>query len=394
MLLGLFLLTGCAPRAKPAESTAAMARTEQRAPATRPFESAGRAVYVDDELIKDYTPQSSLVTKQTIVAKPKFPVIDVHCHWSLKQKPEALLKAMDKLGEEKAVNLSGGFGKDLDQMLAACRGSNGRLLVFCNLDFSKIDDPTFATDVVKFLEDAHAKGAAGLKVFKNLGLTVKDKSGRRVTVDDPRLDPAWAACGRLGMPVLIHSADPSAFFKPIDRNNERWMQLKRHPDWDFARPGFPTYDQVLAEHVRMIGRHPETVFISAHLANSGENIAQLSAWLDQLPNLYVDISGRVPELGRQPYAGRKFLLKYQDRICFGTDRYPGRPDQPRELIYYRYLETDDEYFDYYDNSFPTEGDWRIYGAYLPDETLKKIYHDNADRALCGLKPAMTEGPRE
>ncbi|MDB5328033.1 MAG: putative metal-dependent hydrolase of the TIM-barrel fold protein, partial [Phycisphaerales bacterium] len=345
------------------------------------------AVYVDDQLMLDYKPESALVNKQTVVTHPKFPVIDVHCHWSLKQDPQQLLRAMDKLGEERAVNLSGGFGPDLDKMLAACQAaSKERLLVFCNLDFSHIDDPTFATDVVKYLEAAHAKGAAGLKVFKNLGLTVKDKSGKRVAVDDPRLDPAWEACGRLHMPVLIHSSDPSAFFKPIDRNNERWMQLQRHPDWDFARPGFPTYEQVLDEHTRMIGRHPNTVFISAHLANSGEDLGKLSKWLDTYPNLFVDISGRVPELGRQPYSGRKFLIKYQDRVCFGTDRYPGRIDQPRELIYYRYLETDDEYFDYYDNPFPTEGDWRIYGAYLPDLVLKKIYHDNAARALRGLKP--------
>ena len=160
------------------------------------------------------------------------------------------------------------------------------------------------------------------------------------------------------MPVLIHSADPPAFFKPVDKNNERWMQLKRHPDWDFARPGFPGYDRLLTELTSVVGRHPETVFIAAHLANSSEDLAKLSAWLDRYPNLYADLSGRVAELGRQPYAARKFLLKYQDRICFGTDRYPGRPDQPREKIYYRFLETDDEYFDYYDNPFPTEGDWK------------------------------------
>lgn len=351
------------------------------------------AVYVDDDLMMDYKPEPALVTKKSTITKPKFPVIDIHCHWSLKQDPQRLLKAMDQLGEDKAVNLSGGFGPELDKMLAACRGADkDRLLVFCNLDFARIDDPTFATDVVKYLEDAHAKGAAGLKVFKNLGLTVKDKSGRRVAVDDPRLDPAWDACARLKMPVLIHSGDPTAFFQPIDRHNERWMQLRRHPDWDFARPGFPTYAQVMAEHTRMIARHPDTVFISAHLANSGEDLATLSMWLDMHPNLYVDISGRVPELGRQPYSGRKFLIKYQDRVSFGTDRYPGRIDQPRELIYYRYLETDDEYFDYYDNPFPTEGDWRIYGAYLPDMVLRKIYHDNAARALRGAKPVRLFAP--
>jgi predicted TIM-barrel fold metal-dependent hydrolase len=210
---------------------------------------------------------------------------------------------------------------------------------------------------------------------------VKDKSGRVVPIDDERLDPVWARCGELGMPVLIHSADPIAFFMPVDRRNERWMQLKRHPDWSFHGVEFPRYEEVLAQHNRVVKRHPKTTFVSAHLANSGENLVQLARWLDQMPNLYVDLSGRVSELGRQPYAARTFLIQYQDRVLFGTDRYPGRADQPRHRVYYRFLETADEYFKYYDHPFPPSGDWRIYGVFLPDEVLSKIYAGNADRIL-------------
>jgi predicted TIM-barrel fold metal-dependent hydrolase len=141
----------------------------------------------------------------------------------------------------------------------------------------------------------------------------------------------------------------------------------------------------------MIARHPRTVFISAHLCNSGEDLQRLSRWLDQRPNVYVDLSGRVAELGRQPYAARKFLIQYQDRVLFGTDRYPGRPDQPRNRIYYRFLETDDEYFNYYDHTFPPEGEWKIYGVFLPDDALEKIYNGNSERALAGKMPLVPRG---
>jgi predicted TIM-barrel fold metal-dependent hydrolase len=271
------------------------------------------------------------------------------------------------------------------------RAAPERLLIFANIDFKRIDEPDFGASMARELEQAHKLGARGLKIFKSLGLTIKDKSGKVVAIDDRRLDPIWDICGKLKMPVLIHAADPVAFFQPIDRNNERWMQLRRHPDWSFFGPEFPGYEEVLAQQDRVIVRHPNTVFISAHLANSGEDLARLSRWLDERPNVYVDLSGRVAEIGRQPYSARKFLIKYQHRVMFGTDRYPGRPDQPRNRIYYRYLETADEYFDYYDHAFPPEGEWRIYGVFLPDEALRKIYFENAERAIAGQLPGASGG---
>jgi predicted TIM-barrel fold metal-dependent hydrolase len=384
-------VAGCGGQAGgPGVSAAPTSAVATTSPTTAPV--AGVAVYVGDELLRDYRPDSGLVTPVTRVDRSRFPVTDIHCHWTLAQDPRQLLRAMDQLNIRRAVNLSGGSGQGLERMLARFHTvAPDRLLIFCNIDFGRIDEPGFTENVVRFLQDARQKGVAGLKVFKNLGLTTKDKSGRVIPVDDPRLDPIWNACGRLGMPVLIHSADPAAFFRPVDRHNERWMQLRRHPDWSFFGPQFPGYDEVLAQHLRVVERHRRTVFISAHLANSGEDLAKLSVWLRRHPNLYADLSGRVPELGRQPYAGRRFLIEFQDRVLFGTDRYPGRIDQPRERIYFRYLETADEYFDYYDNPFPTEGEWRIYGAHLPDDVLRKIYDGNADRALHGLMPLDATG---
>jgi predicted TIM-barrel fold metal-dependent hydrolase len=343
-------------------------------------ENIGTAVYVGDEMILDYRPQPALSVEQTRVEQAKFPAVDVHCHWTLEQDPQAMLQAMDRRNITRAVNLSGGWGDKLDRMLERFRDADPeRFLIFCNIDWSLIDEPDFGERMVAFLEEARSKGVAGLKIFKDLGLRVRDASGELVSIDDPRLDPIWETCGRLGMPILIHSADPVAFFQPIDRNNERWMQLKRHPSWSFYGEEFPSREAVLAQRNRAMKRHPETTFILPHMGGNAEDLAAAGRVLDEHPNAYMDISGRVGEIGRQPYTARRFLIKYQDRMLFGTDRYPGRPTQPRYGIYYRFLETDDEYFKYYDHSFPPAGDWRIYGVFLPDEVLRKMYHENAAR---------------
>ena len=342
----------------------------------------GQALFVGDAVLKPYDPTPALVTRTTDVRKAKYPATDIHAHWPASVEPAALLQAMDDLGVERSVNLSGGFGEGLDRMLARYHdAAPGRLVIFANIDFSRIDAPTFGADHVAMLERAHARGAAGLKIFKNLGLTIKDGSGRIVAIDDPRLDPIWEACGRLRMPVLIHSADPVAFFSPIDEHNERWLQLKRHPDWSFYGRQFPARDEVLAQRDRMLAKHRRTTFIAAHLGDNGEDLAALERRLRANPNLVVDLSAREAELGRQPYTARAFLIKWQDRVLFGTDRYPGRVDQPRHRLYYRLLETDDEYFKYYDHPFPPTGEWRVYGLHLPDAVLKRIYQTTADRVL-------------
>lgn len=356
-------------------------------------ERAGRAVSVGDELLKDYRPKSQLIDKVTTVDRPKFPAIDIHCHWSPPVDAASLVTAMDALGIAKAVNLSGGWGETLEKNLSVYhKHARERLLIFANIEFAKIDSPHFATEAAAMLAEYCSRGVAGVKVFKSLGLTETDLAGNVIAIDDPRLMPIWNKCGELKIPVLIHSADPPAFFEPVDRFNERWMQLKRHPDWSFFGPHFPPRDRVLAQRNGVFAAHRSTVFIVAHLGEHGDDLTAASKLLADNPNIYMDLSGREAELGRQPYTARKFVIKHADRILFGTDRYPGRRDQPRNKLYYRLLETDDEYFDYYDHPFAPGGDWKVYGLFLPGDVLKKIYYDNADRALRGQRPA--DAPQE
>ncbi|MBC7782983.1 MAG: amidohydrolase [Burkholderiales bacterium] len=354
----------------------------QTLPTTNESNQSGMAVYSGNDLLLNYRPESTLVTPVHKIEKPKYPAIDIHCHWVGQLDPKMLLANMEELGISHAVNLSGGFGKDLLAMLDRfTAASNGRLIIFANLDFKPIDDAEFGTYNAQILEAARAKGCAGLKLFKSLGLTIRDKAGKIVPVDDPRFNPVWQTCARLKMPVLIHSADPKSFFTPTDARNERWMQLKRHPGWSFFGGDFPKWDEVVAQRNRMIKANPETTFIIAHMAEGSNDYALLGKWLDEMPNMNIDISGRENEIGRQPLASRRFFIKYADRILFGTDRYPGRPDQPRNRIYYRMLETEDEYFDYYDHPYPPTGEWKIYGLNLPDDVLEKIYRGNAARLL-------------
>ena len=343
---------------------------------------AGMAVYVGDELLRDYRPQSTLVAPQHLLERAKFPTVDVHCHWSLELDARQMLAAMDALNVKYAVNLSGGYGTALwAQLDKFAAPSNGRLRIFANLDFAQINDPQFGTKMADYLTEAKRRGASGLKLFKSFGLTVRDASGAIVAVDDARLDPIFERCGELGLPVLIHAGDPFAFFQPVDEHNERWMQLKRHPDWSFADAKYPKWQDVIAQRNRMIARHPRTQFIIAHMAEAANDYATLAAWLDAMPNVVVDLSGRENEIGRQPRASRAFFLKYADRICFGTDRYPGRLDQPRYRVLFRMLETNDESFDYFEHGFPPGGEWKIYGLALPDEVLRKVYGENAQRVL-------------
>lgn len=342
----------------------------------------GQALYIGDDLLKNYQPRSSLTLKQNLVPRAKYPVVDVHTHFPATVEPDFLIDRMNELNVKRVVNLSGGWGNELDELLNRYyKLDPEKFIIFCNIDFSRIDEPEFGNAMARFLELAHARGVKGLKIFKNLGLTVKNKKGEIVPIDDPKMDPIWRKAGELKMPVLIHVADPVAFFKPIDRFNERWLQLHRHPDWSFFGPQFPAREEILEQRNKVMKKHPKTNFVGAHVGNSSEDLGYAGRALDEHPNFSIDMSARVAELGRQPYSARKFFIKYQDRIMFGTDRYPGRPTQPRYKIYYRFLETDDEYFDYYDNDFPPTGEWKIYGIFLPDEVLKKVYYQNAERLL-------------
>ena len=338
--------------------------------------------------LRDWEPRSMLMTRVTEVARPAFPAVDVHNHlgggraFLTPERVGHYLEEMDAAGVRAAVNLDGGWGQRLKETLAALDEAHpGRFLTYALIDFSGIDEPGWSAREAARLAESFDAGAKGLKFHKTLGLGVRRKDGRFLPVDDPKLDPIWEVCARYKRPVEIHTGDPGAFFTPLDRHNERWHELNEHPEWLFHGKDFPGRSELHAQRIRVIARHPNTTFICAHMANDGEDLAEVGRWLDAYPNMYVDIDARISELGRQPYTARKFFLKYQDRIMFGTDT---APDRTAYRIYYRFLETDDEYFDPA-RGHHRQGFWMIYGVFLPRDVLEKLYYKNAERLLVGLK---------
>jgi len=338
--------------------------------------------------LRDWLPKTMIATKTTTVEKPAFPVVDVHNHLGggaamlTPDRVNRYLAEMDAASVRTVVNLDGGWDERLKETVAALdKAHPGRFLTYALIDFEGIDSPEWSDREAKRLEASFNAGAKGLKFHKTFGLTFRYKDGRYVPVDDPKLDPIWKVCARFKRPVEIHTGDPGAFFTPLDRYNERWHELNDHPDWLFADPKFIPRDELHAQRNRAIARNPETTFICAHFANDGEDLAAVGKWLDAYPNMYVDIDARISELGRQPYSSRRFFLKYQDRILFGTDTTPNR-DAYR--MYYRFLETDDEYFDPA-GGHHRQGFWMIYGVFLPKDVLEKLYFKNAEKLLVGLE---------
>ncbi|HZE26362.1 MAG TPA: amidohydrolase family protein [Terriglobales bacterium] len=355
------------------------------------YQSAADADQKKTLLLKDFKPVSMLHVPAHPVDRAKFYVIDVHNHVNDARgvdehmAPERVVEVMNNTNVRTIVILTGMWGDKLqtviDQMV---KPYPGRFQVFTQIDWSKIDDPDFGAEMVIQLHDAVARGARGLKVLKDLGLGVRDQTGALLKVDDPRIDPVWEECGRLGIPVFIHSGDPEAFFHPIDATNERYEELIEHPDWSFHGPQFPTFEQVLEARNRVFAKHPRTTFVSLHMGWP-ENLDWVATMLDQHPNVMVEFGAREAELGRQPRRTRKFFLKYQDRTMFGTD------NQVSEGMYrnnFRWLETADEYFDYWGAS--GQGRFEISGLHLPDVILEKIYHKNAERLFSQFKTVRSK----
>jgi predicted TIM-barrel fold metal-dependent hydrolase len=332
----------------------------------------------------DWKPRSQLMVKKTNVISPRFPVIDIHNHLGRLNNAEKLLSRMDSAGVISVASMDGHSKNNVyrEDIRKAEEIGGDKIFIFFAPEWSRVDEPGFGITEAAKVEEAVKLGARGVKVYKDLGLTIKDKSGRVVPVNDPRLDPVWAACGKLGIPVLMHVSDPKAFFTPLDQFNERYDELGVHPEWSFYGKNYPSKEEILKQRNDVLRRHPKTIFIGAHVANLPEELATVSAWLDEYPNLYVEIGARISELGRQPYTCRRFMIKYQDRILFGTDTYP---DANAYRIYYRFLETEDEYFDPAEGHHQ-QGRWMIYGLHLPDKVLEKIYNKNAAKLL-HLKPA-------
>ncbi|HYO80643.1 MAG TPA: amidohydrolase family protein [Bryobacteraceae bacterium] len=347
--------------------------------------------------ITEYQPKSTLAVPETAVEKAKFPVVDIHTHLSwtrdetnnFRAKPEELLAVMDRRNIRTMVNLTGGRGAGLREAIQKYdKAHPGRFITFTEPWWSRVNEPGYPKMQADAIQQAARDGARGLKVLKTLGLFLRDSGGQLVKVDDPRFDPMWEACGAAGIPVAIHVSDPVAFFNPIDRFNERFEELNNHPDWSFHGKDYPPNADLLAARDRVISRHRKTQFIVLHVGNFAENLQHVTASLQKMPNMHVEIGARIGELGRQPRTARKFFDRWQDRILFGTDAVPHGVETPQQVfgddlyrIYYRFLETEDEYFDYAPAPVPPQGRWRIYGLGLPDQILRKVYHGNADRLL-------------
>ncbi len=323
--------------------------------------------------IEEYSPRSTLIVPETKLKRSKYPFVDVHNHqFDMPIKDlSKLVEEMDSLNMGFMVNLSGFRGLYLEQSLKNIKESAPtRFGLFLNIDFEKLDDSSFAKEQVELINKAVAQGVIGLKVYKSLGLTDKDKKGNRIAINDPRLDPIWKACGDLNIPVLIHSGEPSSFWEPKDKYNERWLELRQKPGRYRDPEKNPSFEEVLAEQHAVFKKHPNTTFINAHLGWMGNDLDRLGKHLDQYPNVMTEIGAVLAELGRQPKRARQFFIDYQDRILFGKDSY----NVSEYYTYFRVLETEDEYFEYYRKR---HAHWKIYGLSLPDSVLQKVYYKNA-----------------
>jgi uncharacterized protein len=337
--------------------------------------------------ITDYHPRSTLVTAETLVPRARFPVVDMHGHARGLANPgviEEMVGHLDAIGVEVYVAADYLRGEALRRTLEAIAASDHphRFRVMTGVSFHEADAPGWAEQAVAELEEAAALGAVGIgEIPKSLGATTRRTDGSRLRIDDPVMDPVWDAAARLGLPVLIHTAEPPAFYEPLDLENERWLELALFPDRRNHGPDRVDFETLMTERDNLFRRHPNTTFIAAHLGWHGNDLARAGRLLDEFPNVHYEVGAILYELGRQPRAAREFMIRYQDRIMFGKDSF-----QPAEYPYFwRVFETADEYFDYYRDYHAF---WKLYGLDLPDEVLRKLYHGNALRLLPGMP---TEG---
>ena len=337
-------------------------------------------IFAQDLTFEEYNPTSTLVVPGKKIKKAKFPFIDVHGHQYRMptQDLTPVIAAMDTLNMAIMVNLSGRSGEQLQQSVSnIATNFPNRFVVFANINFEGAGAEGWIERTVAQFEQDVKNGARGLKVYKSLGLRNKDAQGNRLAIDDPRLDPIWAKCGELGVPVLIHAADPKSFWDEFDGDNERWLELKTHPRRKRDANNPAPWEQIIAEQHNMFKRHPNTTFINAHMGWFANDLGKLGELLDEMPNMNVGIGAIIAELGRQPRFAKEFFIKYQDRIHFGKDSW-----KPEEFpTYFRVLESDDEYFPYHKKYHAF---WPMYGLDLPDDVLKKVYYKNTLRVVPGL----------
>tara|TARA_R110000765_G_scaffold275431_1_gene373753 strand:- start:610 stop:1674 length:1065 start_codon:yes stop_codon:yes gene_type:complete len=333
---------------------------------------------------EEYNPTSTLVVPGEEITKAKFPFIDVHSHQRdmSVEALNSLVADMDVMNEAIMVNLSGGSGESIKEKISNINKSYpNRFVVFANVDFEGAKDVAWGKKAAAQLEDDIKSGAKGLKIYKSLGLRNKDSDGKRLAIDDPRLDPIWAKCAEMGVPVLIHAADPKSFWDDMNSDNERWLELKTHPRRKRTATDPAPFEQIIQEQHNVFKKHPNTKFINAHMGWYANNLNKLGELLDEMPNMNVGISAVIAELGRQPQNARAFFIKYQDRVLFGKDSW-----KPEEFpTYFRVLESNDEYFPYYKKYHAF---WSMYGLNLPDEVLKKLYYQNALNLIPGLDTSL------
>ena len=326
---------------------------------------------------ENYNPPSSLVVPGKVVTKAKYPFIDIHNHQQGMdaQKISALVKVMDTLNMAVMINLSGSNGENLKKSIDAIKtNAPNRFIVFANINFNGIGEEGWTEKTVKQLEEDVKNGAAGLKIFKSLGFSVKDKQGKRVTVDDARLDAIWKKCGDLKIPVLIHTADPKQFWDSLDNKNERLLELLTRPNRQRSEGADVSWEQLIEEQHNIFRKHKSTTFIAAHFGWYANDLTKLGKLMDEMKNIYVEFGAIIAELGRQPISANAFFTKYQDRILFGKDSWV-----PEEYnTYFRVLESKDEYFPYHKKYHAF---WAMYGMGLSDEILRKVYYKNALKLL-------------
>jgi hypothetical protein len=347
--------------------------------------------------LAEWTPKAQLRASTTEVPLPAVACIDVHNHlgrwlsdgdWRQGTSPwliddvDALVATMDARGVRTIVNLDGMWGDEVSANVERYdRAHPGRFLTFCQLDWDALAEPDGVDRLTTSLDDSARRGARGVKVWKNLGLTVRDADGSLVMPDDPRVIAVLRHAGELGLPVLIHTADPIAFFEPLDAHNERIDELRGARDWWFGDADrFPTFDELLDAHAALVLACPGTRFIGAHAGCVAEDLDRVERLLAAAPNYTIDIAGRMAELGRQPRRFAALVARFPDRVLFGTDIYPATDEQYR--LHYRFLESTDEAFEYSPGSpIPGQGRWTVSGLGLSRGLLEGVYSTNAKRVL-------------
>lgn len=341
-------------------------------------------------LLRDFTPKPMVQLPTHLVDRAAAPVVDVHNHLGRRHGPDwsapdldGLLSMMDSCNVAAIVNLDGQWEEELDANLDRYdRAHPGRFATFARLDWRQCESPDWPKLLIRSLEDSARRGAAGLKVWKDLGLHLRDENGALLLVNDPRLSDVWDTLAALDMPMLIHTADPAAFFEPLDSQNERLEELLRHPDWHFADEQFPRMPVLLQAMEDMVAAHPDLTVIGAHVGCFAEDLGWVGRMMSTYPNFHADIAARVPELGRQPRATRSLIDQHPDRVLFGTDCFPPTAEYFRR--YFRFLETDDEHFPY-SSEAPGSGRWTISGVDLEPDQLRKVYGENARRLIPALR---------